>query len=512
MIAPIAEHADTAMSHQHFAAPKDLTTKKIIGEGRETNGLYLLNTSIPKAAACVGIESPLEIHYRLDSVNEGEASGDILFYTTSSATTPSTGVPPIIQVYSRRKKPFTPSVIPESLPATLTDQPPTPTPVSRPESSTPSLDPNHADDLPIALRKDAMALVQQFGKPDLFLTITCNPNWPEIKESLRCADEAQNRPDLIAQIFNGRIHELKIDLFQRKIYGEKVAPRLCQTNNLTGVISKHVVGQVCSEGDVTNKNVNRRTVKSFMLEFQDSRNGQNVSYSIRRDVRNINTTAYSFPGIRSDQYIASYILRGRSGNHPQMSRDDAMLIYAILKPVSVNWGKYILSYMNLCRAKKKALPYPMLLTFLLKTKGFEFLSTESDSETAFWRIKRATVMRVKIDTEEEREEAGPSHSRIASRSNKVTLPMLFKSLQSLQTSFNNIQLQQATYGYNLNKMLVKSGEQWETPSMEALAPYMSQGSSSQAAPFDDEGDDVDEDDDDAEKEDADHLDATMDEE
>ncbi|VFQ79282.1 unnamed protein product [Cuscuta campestris] len=217
------------------------------------------------------------------------------------------------------------------------------------------------------------------------------------------------------------------------------------------------------------------------------------------------------PPQRLIRYIASYILRGHSGNHPQMSRDDAMLIYAILKPVSVNWGKYILSYMNLCRAKKKALPYPMLLTFLLKKKGFEFLSTESDLETAFWRIKRATVMRVKIDTEDgEREEAGPSHSRVASRGKKVTLPMLFESLQSLQTSFNNIQLQLATYGYNLNKMLVKSGEQWETPSMEALAPYMSQGSSSQAAPFDDEGDDVDEDDDDAEKEDADHLDVTMD--
>ncbi|RAL48781.1 hypothetical protein DM860_001101 [Cuscuta australis] len=67
---------------------------------------------------------------------------------------------------------------------------------------------------------DAMALVQRFGKPDLFLTITCDPNWPEIKESLRYADEVQNRPDLIARILNGRIHELKIDLFQRKIYGE----------------------------------------------------------------------------------------------------------------------------------------------------------------------------------------------------------------------------------------------------------------------------------------------------
>ena len=31
---------------------------------------------------------------------------------------------------------------------------------------------------------DAMALVQCFGKPDIFLTMTCNPNWLEIKQEL----------------------------------------------------------------------------------------------------------------------------------------------------------------------------------------------------------------------------------------------------------------------------------------------------------------------------------------
>ena len=39
---------------------------------------------------------------------------------------------------------------------------------------------------------DAMTLVQKFGKPDLFLTITCNPNWPEIKDYLIAKDETQN--------------------------------------------------------------------------------------------------------------------------------------------------------------------------------------------------------------------------------------------------------------------------------------------------------------------------------
>ncbi|GAA0174746.1 hypothetical protein LIER_28077 [Lithospermum erythrorhizon] len=44
--------------------------------------------------------------------------------------------------------------------------------------------------------QDSMALVQEFRRPDIFLTITCNPNWPEIKERLQPGEEAQNRPNL----------------------------------------------------------------------------------------------------------------------------------------------------------------------------------------------------------------------------------------------------------------------------------------------------------------------------
>jgi hypothetical protein len=31
---------------------------------------------------------------------------------------------------------------------------------------------------------DAMALVRKYGKPDVFLTMTYNPNWDEIKNEL----------------------------------------------------------------------------------------------------------------------------------------------------------------------------------------------------------------------------------------------------------------------------------------------------------------------------------------
>lgn len=59
---------------------------------------------------------------------------------------------------------------------------------------------------------DGMALVQKFGKPDIFLTITCNPNWPEIKDQLKYNDEPQNRPDLLTRIFRAKLKELKTDV------------------------------------------------------------------------------------------------------------------------------------------------------------------------------------------------------------------------------------------------------------------------------------------------------------
>ncbi|XP_019236379.1 PREDICTED: uncharacterized protein LOC109216658 [Nicotiana attenuata] len=70
---------------------------------------------------------------------------------------------------------------------------------------------------------DAIALVQRFGKPDLFITMTCNPTWPEIKEHLWTTDEAQNRPDLISRVFRAKVEELKTDISKRNIFGKVAA-------------------------------------------------------------------------------------------------------------------------------------------------------------------------------------------------------------------------------------------------------------------------------------------------
>jgi hypothetical protein len=52
--------------------------------------------------------------------------------------------------------------------------------------------------------QDSMALVRKYGKPTLFITMTCNPNWVEITREL--AGQAPNdRPDVIARVFRMKL-------------------------------------------------------------------------------------------------------------------------------------------------------------------------------------------------------------------------------------------------------------------------------------------------------------------
>ncbi|XP_062198863.1 uncharacterized protein LOC133901533 [Phragmites australis] len=46
---------------------------------------------------------------------------------------------------------------------------------------------------------DAMALVRKYRKPDVFLTMTCNPNWDEITRELYPGQIPQDRPNLILE-------------------------------------------------------------------------------------------------------------------------------------------------------------------------------------------------------------------------------------------------------------------------------------------------------------------------
>lgn len=71
--------------------------------------------------------------------------------------------------------------------------------------------------------QDAMAIVREHGKPDLFVTMTCNPKWPEITRELEPGQQASDRPDLTARVFKVKLDLLRDALFKKHIFGRVVA-------------------------------------------------------------------------------------------------------------------------------------------------------------------------------------------------------------------------------------------------------------------------------------------------
>ncbi|KAH9072642.1 hypothetical protein Ae201684P_015717 [Aphanomyces euteiches] len=76
---------------------------------------------------------------------------------------------------------------------------------------------------------DAMAIVRKYGRPDLFITVTCNPKWVEIDRELELAKEdygfkrpPSDRPDLLTRIF--RLKLLAIEtMLTKEILGRQGA-------------------------------------------------------------------------------------------------------------------------------------------------------------------------------------------------------------------------------------------------------------------------------------------------
>ena len=68
-----------------------------------------------------------------------------------------------------------------------------------------------------------MAIVRTFGKPDLFITMTCNPAWPEITAALLPGQAPQDRPDVVARVFHRKLRNVMDDITRKHVFGRVVA-------------------------------------------------------------------------------------------------------------------------------------------------------------------------------------------------------------------------------------------------------------------------------------------------
>lgn len=68
---------------------------------------------------------------------------------------------------------------------------------------------------------DAMAICKSVGYPDLFITVTCNPKWPEVYRCLHDDDlNPEDRPDILCRIFKIKLDQLIEDLKKHNMFGE----------------------------------------------------------------------------------------------------------------------------------------------------------------------------------------------------------------------------------------------------------------------------------------------------
>ena len=67
---------------------------------------------------------------------------------------------------------------------------------------------------------DAMSVAGRYKKPNLLLTMTTNPNWPEITRELLGNQEAIDRPDIVARVFRLKKKQLTDEIFGDGIFGQ----------------------------------------------------------------------------------------------------------------------------------------------------------------------------------------------------------------------------------------------------------------------------------------------------
>ena len=64
-----------------------------------------------------------------------------------------------------------------------------------------------------------MAICSHFGKPDLFVTVTCNPKWKEIQDVLYAGQEPEDAPHIVNRVFYLKLHSvLHSDILKKKSF------------------------------------------------------------------------------------------------------------------------------------------------------------------------------------------------------------------------------------------------------------------------------------------------------
>ena len=89
--------------------------------------------------------------------------------------------------------------------------------------------------------QDSMSIARRFGRPDLFITFTCNPRWPEIVEHITAPQTRSERPDIVDRVFLSKLREFLDDLRSHERFGRVVAYTAVIEFQKRGLPHSHIV-------------------------------------------------------------------------------------------------------------------------------------------------------------------------------------------------------------------------------------------------------------------------------
>ncbi|KYM96549.1 ATP-dependent DNA helicase PIF1 [Cyphomyrmex costatus] len=191
--------------------------------------------------------------------------------------------------------------------------------------------------------QDSMAIVSKFGKPDLFITMTCNPKWREIEENLLHGQQASDRPDICARVFNIKKDYLIDLIVKQKFFGEVAAfvyviefqkrglphihmlvtlkynfkittpqivdkyisaeiPDPCESRILHDIVMKHMIHGPCGDWCLVNGKCSKHYPKSYLEETRMDKDA--YPYYRRRN----NGKSFERPGgyVVDNRYVVPY--------------------------------------------------------------------------------------------------------------------------------------------------------------------------------------------------------------
>ena len=116
--------------------------------------------------------------------------------------------------------------------------------------------------------QNAMTIVRKYGKPDFFITFTCNAQWPEIKAALFPGEQPSDRPDLCARVFKLKLDALLDDLLKKHVLGKVTAHNYTIEWQKRGLTHAHILLIMDSESKPRNPEMIDKVVSAELPDMR----------------------------------------------------------------------------------------------------------------------------------------------------------------------------------------------------------------------------------------------------